>query len=476
MFENVIQFHARVHPDRPAMIMPHRQVSYRTLDQDIQKIAARLREAIAPGAVVGVGLRGYYAHVLAGNAVVQLGGVTTSLAGRVGAETLKPDVVLRDSDDPRSSAPGAVSVDGAWLHDPAPAQRVRAGRPPSPDDPVQLLVTSGATGAPKRVLITRQMFDFRVMSFAMIRRMGPGARLLSLMGMDTSGGLVTPFQAWYVGGAVVTAKLALVDPEAPTRLMPNRLQASPAQLRAVLQQRPLGAPPIPGLMVFTGGAVVPPALVAELRGRLAAEVYILYGSTEAGALCCGRAEQLSGRRGAAGFLNPWTEARIVGPGGEDVSAAEVGEILVRTPYMPVGYVDDEARSARSFPGGWFRPGDLGSLSLDGVLTIAGRADDVVNLGGVKTNFEAIEKTAMDCPGVIDAGACALADADGVQRAFVAVSSGPGFDAPTLRRRLSDSAEGARIGVVVLDAIPRNGAGKILRGELTDLVRGVQGAG
>ena len=78
---------------------------------------------------------------------------------------------------------------------------------------------------------------------------------------------------------------------------------------------------------------------------------------------------------------------------------EIGEIRIRAPGMSTGYLDDERATARHFSDGWFRPGDLGTFTPDGVLIVYGRADDVMILNGIKIAPAEIERVLERHPAV-----------------------------------------------------------------------------
>jgi fatty-acyl-CoA synthase len=115
------------------------------------------------------------------------------------------------------------------------------------------------------------------------------------------------------------------------------------------------------------------------------------------------AERDSGRATrvtSTGRPMPGVRVRIDGPG-------EVGEILVRSPSLATGYLEDPARSARTFAGGELRTGDLGFMR-DGELYVIGRDDDMMSIGGRNLNASEVEsRLCQDHP--LRAGGCVLVD-------------------------------------------------------------------
>ena len=113
--------------------------------------------------------------------------------------------------------------------------------------------------------------------------------------------------------------------------------------------------------------------------------------------------------------------------------------------------------------GWFYSGDVGSVSADGVVLVAGRTNDVMNIGGNKYLPEAIEEVALTCAGIRDAAVFLVPDKHGVEAPWIAVVRGEGHQPGELVSKLAARwSQLAGIRVVVVTEIPRNQMGKIDR--------------
>jgi acyl-coenzyme A synthetase/AMP-(fatty) acid ligase len=150
---------------------------------------------------------------------------------------------------------------------------------------------------------------------------------------------------------------------------------------------------------------------------------------------------------------------------------DIGTLWVRTAKMADGYVDDAVATARHFRDGWFLPGDLARVDGDGRLHLVGRADEMINLHGVKVSPAEIERVLEALPGVRAAAAFALPSAVHGQIPLAAVelasSDGPGADQLLAAARAALGVRAPRR-VLVLDALPRNSAGKVVPARLVDL--------
>src|SRR5262249_33960839 len=150
--------------------------------------------------------------------------------------------------------------------------------------------------------------------------------------------------------------------------------------------------PMANFACIVGGSVMPQALSIKARSRLTPNLWVTYSSSEAGLTAVARASQLEGREGSTGFVLPWVTLEIVDKDGRALPPGQTGEVRVKSPEMLDGYLDNNDREDKSFRDGWFYPGDLGVLGLDGMLTIEGRTDEVMNFGGEKYSPLPIEET------------------------------------------------------------------------------------
>jgi acyl-CoA synthetase (AMP-forming)/AMP-acid ligase II len=146
----------------------------------------------------------------------------------------------------------------------------------------------------------------------------------------------------------------------------------------------------PEMMVSSGDFLSPVMIDDILAAFPAAQVHKLYGLTElAGRFCCMPHDRLMADKAAVGWPLAGFEGRIT-----DAAPGEIGEVEARGPLLMAGYY----RAGGIFSpraAGWFRTGDLGRQGPDGAITLAGRADDVVKVGGEKVDRQSIEQALSD---------------------------------------------------------------------------------
>ena len=462
MFERVIAYQARQRPHALAIMTPAGHATYAKFDADINRIGGRLLAVCDLGGRVAVQIKNPSLHWLVLLALARLNIPTMSLPqGDTNLlQIYKPDLVLADTEfswGGRAFHLTAEMVDQVLSDPEAKLPELSY----SPDDPVRFVTSSGTTGIPKAILYRRRHLDLRISNASMAVPVGD-LRGLCNIGLDHAGGYNTPLLIWTNGGTVVypSANFRWVD--ILPMLSPGGLACAPAQLEVLLRTLPANFIPPPVFTCIVAGSTLSQSLNVRARSRLTPNLWVTYASTEAGFTAIARASQLEGREGAVGYVLPWAEVEVVDKDGKQCAPGETGEIRVRSDELVDGYVDDSDRDEKAFRDGWFYPGDVGSLAEDGMLTVEGRTDDVMNFGGEKISPLPIEETLLACPGIRDAVAFAVPGPGGVNIPFAAVVAEAGFDRDVATEALRQRFPTVAINVVETAAVPRNAMGKIQR--------------
>jgi acyl-CoA synthetase (AMP-forming)/AMP-acid ligase II len=177
------------------------------------------------------------------------------------------------------------------------------------------------------------------------------------------------------------------------------------------------------------------------------------------------------RLGSVGKPLPTVEIEIRDDAGRALPPGERGEIYVRGEQVSGEYRERKAIDAE----GWFPTRDAGWIDADGYLFLAGRADDVIVRGGENISPAEIEDTLMTHPAIADAAAVAVPSIEWGEAVGIAIVPRPGQQAPSddelrslIRNRLRSSRVPERI--AVMDALPYNEMGKLLRREVRALLR------
>ncbi|MET0252134.1 MAG: fatty acid--CoA ligase family protein [Novosphingobium sp.] len=195
----------------------------------------------------------------------------------------------------------------------------------------------------------------------------------------------------------------------------------------------------------------------------------MYGASECGAVAVASAGVLARSPSAAGFVLPGVTVEIVDDQDANVAVGELGHVRIRSDRVAGGYL--RGGEASAFRDGWFRPGDLGRLDADGLLSLEGRADDLMNVRGQKVLPAWIEAAARTASGVQEVAAFSVIDAEGWERVWIAVVANEAFSEPALAQALRHQlADAEKISWLKVDRLPRNAMGKVERNRLRDRAR------
>jgi fatty-acyl-CoA synthase len=228
---------------------------------------------------------------------------------------------------------------------------------------------------------------------------------------------------------------------------------------------------------YYGAAAMPVEVLAELRRRLPAlRLYNFYGQTEMSpvATVLGPADQ-ERKPGSAGRAALNVETRVVDDDGAEVPRGEVGEIVHRGPHTMLGYWDDPERTAEAFRGGWFHSGDLGVMDDEGYLRVVDRKKDMIKTGGENVASREVEEALYQHSAVAEAAVFGVPDPYWIETVCAAVvlkpgaSLEPGDVVEFCRARLAGFKTPKK--VVIVEALPKNPSGKVLKRELREIHAG-----
>ncbi len=470
MFDAYVAFHARFKPRAFALITPERWATYAELEDDLNRVAAGLRDLdVAPGrGVVAVRMRDDYLRHVTVLALARLGVVTSP------AEDPGADLRLVDSD--AATGPKQLALTPAWVAarlaaNPIPVTPVRV----SADTVVRVMLSSGTTKVSRRIARTWRALEANTRTAALTYLCGKDGRWVSLTGLDSGLGQAMALAAWSIGATLVAGIGAQRLGAEIEAMRPTIIGATPSHLRTLLRALPPGSSVRPDLRLAVTGAVLSNAVAVEARLRLSSDIRISYGAAESGSATMADGALLETIAGAAGYPVPGVRVEVVGSDGEVLPPGEQGEIRIFSDRVADGYLGDPEATARCFRDGGFYPGDLGRLMADGLLVVDGRTDERMNFGGMKFLPNLLEDVAMGCPGVVDAACFAVPDAQGIDQCWLAVVAGEAFDREELTRRVARDP-GPTVRYAWTEEIPRNANGKIDRQRLRNEAMAALAAG
>jgi len=174
--------------------------------------------------------------------------------------------------------------------------------------------------------------------------------------------------------------------------------------------------------------------------------------------------------GSVGKVIPTVSARVVDEDMNDVPVGEVGEIVYRAPTLMAGYWNNPEATAEAFDGGWFHSGDLVRMDDEGYVWVVDRKKDMIISGGENIYCAEVENVLAAHPAIAEVAVIGRRHEKWgeVPVAVVAVTQdAPGLELADLADFLDERLARYKHprGLEVIDALPRNPAGKVLKTEL-----------
>jgi long-chain acyl-CoA synthetase len=219
-------------------------------------------------------------------------------------------------------------------------------------------------------------------------------------------------------------------------------------------------------LAVSGAAEMPRERFEELRDRFGVTIFEGYGLTEASPIVSTNAIEDAPRWGSIGPPLPGVDVRLVGDDGEDVFAGDPGEIWVRGPNVFAGYWEDPDATERVLQGGWLHTGDVAVADDDGYLSLVDRKKDLVIVSGFNVFPAEVEDVLLEHPRIADAAVIGVPHARTGESVAAWVVPEPGTTLTVDEVRDYTGKHLARYKVPatveIVDSLPRNEAGKLLR--------------
>jgi long-chain acyl-CoA synthetase len=470
--------HGRYRANHPALVTDAVRLTYGELDRRTARLAAAFqRKGITRGRAIATALPN-------GAALYE----TYWAAARVGAVTVPLSPLLK----PEAVSALAADADAALvLADQRQVEQLMGGVADGagpgaveirPDDPFNIMYSSGTTGAPKGIVLSYAVRAAYCTLFAAAWRMTPESVVLHAGSLVFNGAFTTLMPAMLVGATFVL--MTKFDPEAFMRAVERErvthVMMVPSQIVALLNARRFDPARLASLEML--GSVGAP-LHREHRDRLIEHLpgraYELYGLTE-GFVTILDACEFAARRDVVGVPAAFSEMRIVDEHGADVGPGRVGEIVGRGALLMSGYHKRPDLTAQAIVDGWLHSGDLGFVDADGYLHLVDRQKDLIVSGGVNVFPRDIEEVIVTHPEVKEAAVFGIPDDKWGECPLAAVvlregaSLSPDALASWINERVA--ARYQRVaGVIVMDDFPRSTAGKTLKRVLREPYWATRGA-
>ncbi len=365
----------------------------------------------------------------------------------------------------------------AWLESSEPTTR----QPDvEPGDVCLVMYSSGTTGRPKGVMLTHANMVAHTLNAHEGWEFEAGDKSMVSMPLFHVGGSSYVMFGIHDGVPSVMTR----DPDAASlagAIMKgaNRTFLVPAVLAQVLQSGPEAVRLFGLLKTYTYGAAPMPAplLRAAMEAWPTTDFIHVYGLTEVAGVAthllpdAHRDPAHPERLVSAGQPLPGCELRIVDPATlADVPVGEHGEIWLRTPQLMKGFLHQPEETAKVITeDGWFRTGDMGRVDDEGFVFVQDRIKDMIISGGENIYSPEVERVLAEHPAVMEVAIIGVPDEQWGEAVKAVVSLHPGASATA--EELIDWCRESLAGfkcpksVDVVEALPRNPTGKILKREL-----------
>lgn len=343
------------------------------------------------------------------------------------------------------------------------------------DSPALIMYTSGTTGRPKGAVLTHANLTGQ----AMTALYTSGANINSDVGfvgvpLFHIAGIGNMLTGLLLGLPTVIYPLGAFDPGQLLDVLEAEKVTGiflvPAQWQAVCTEQQ-ARPRDLRLRVLSWGAAPAPAALLRQMSATFPETQILaaFGQTEMSPVTCMLlGEDAIAKRGSVGRVIPTVAARVVDQNMNDVPVGEVGEIVYRAPTLMSCYWNNPEATAEAFAGGWFHSGDLVRMDSDGYVWVVDRKKDMIISGGENIYCAELENVLASHPDIAEVAVIGRADEKwGEVPIAVAAVTNDDLRIEDLGEFLTDRLARYKHpkALEIVDALPRNPAGKVLKTEL-----------
>ncbi len=470
----LVAHHARYRGSKTAVEARDFSATYSEFDVLARRVAARLRAAgVGVGDLVGVRMRDTPMHLATLVAVFHLGAIILPLDWRAaGAEVERivgrfpPKALVTDGGRGLPDGLNVVGIDA--IEETAPDGEPAVALT---NQPAVYSLTSGTTGEPKAIVLTHEQFFGRATTLLLERVTLPDDRFLALLPLAYSNGRVILFSLLSIGATVMMFP-TLFEPRELLDFVAahnvGALMVSPNVVRQLLVIDPGGGRLMPGLRAFvSGGSKLQPEERAAIKARIAPFVIDYYGSTGGGPTAIIARDEDGADPTSMGRPMITMNVEVVDERGAVAPVGTVGPLRIGGPGVTTAFAGPVAPGDEGIRDGWYYPGDLGSFDEHGLLHLHGRASELIKRGGLMVYAQEVEQALRRHDHVADAAVVgAPSPSLGEEVVAFVVLSAPAEEGALVqhcRRELAPFKVPARI--VVVDALPRNPSGKVVKAEL-----------
>jgi len=498
--KELLQARAAEIGDHPAVIYKDRPITYRELEARVNRFARALMElGVERGDKVAVMLNNCPEFIISYFACAYLGAVAVPV--NIFYKEKELEYLLRDSDAVALVANPSFAEFYSkieekppgfkWLivNGPCPGglqfQELEDGASLEPldarveeEEVAEILYTSGTTGEPKGTMLTQGNLFFHADAIIQVLELNDDDRALMVVPMFHGYGITVMLCCFVVGTSFV-----LLDPFNPVEVfeavqkyrvtflpmvvaMYFMLYHHPDREKYDLSSLRIG---------ISGASAMPAQLMREASQAFNIKILEAWGLTECSASATIQRMNMPYREGSVGLVHPGVKVGVMNDTGNLLGPGEVGELVIKGPLVMKGYYKRPQETEEALRGGWLHSGDMGYYDDDGYFYMVDRKKELVNVGGEKVFPREVEEIIYTHPAIAEAALIPQPDArlGEIPVAVVALKPGEALSEEELVEFLSDKLARFKVPrkVVIMESLPRNPIGKIVKRELVRMLSG-----
>lgn len=468
---DALDIHARARPSHPALIEGALTLTHAQFARRVRRMAAWLLGLGLPAdRPVGICLRDTAEHVVALYAVARAGIAILPMDARWTVEEQRnvathfgASLVLLEPDMP--------PLPGLRCDQPNEAEEAGIAFTSDPEAPFVLSLSSGTTGRPKGPLIAHRHFLARFRTHWINLGLNGRDRFVCATPLYFGGGRTFAMSVLFSGGTLILKPppctpedlVACVATERATSLF-----LVPTQFRRLLALDDATLAPLRALnLLFSSGAPLAPEERVAIRDRLCPRFFEYYASTEGGGVSLLTPDDIATHGETVGRPVFAVEVEVVDAQDNPLPPGETGLLRYRGPACATSYHRDPEASAEAFREGWFYPGDLASLDADGFVTLRGRAKDMIIRAGINIHPGDVEAVLNAHPAVAESAVLGWPSREFGEEiaAFVRLAAPCDPEILLAHARAHLPRPKWPRAVFILEDLPRNSGGKVLKRDL-----------
>ncbi len=448
-------------PGKQVLISGDNALDWRTLDRRAGGFAAKLvRDGLKPGDRIALDCAEPLDQVTAFIGGLKAGAVVAPLNPRLTADER-----------------GRIVADcaaGLTVEEIADEEADFTGISVAAQDPAIILYTSGSTGQPKGVLLSHGATVFALASWIdPVMGLGPDDVVISVLPLAHSFGIFGATLAPLIAGSTVVLMARFTPEDTLAAIARHRVTVFPGvatMFRRTLESPALKDADLSSLRAAVSGAAPCPwELAGEWKAATGVRIIRGYGMSELYRPISYGAADGKEVPDSIGRAVPGVALRIVGDNGRTITGDEPGELWISSPARLSEYLNQPEATAEVLEDGWFKTGDLATISGDGYVRIVGRKKEMILRGGYTIAAGEVEQVLMTHPAVADAAVIGKPHPDLGEdiAAFVTLRPGAAAAAADIvafcRERMASYKYPRDIRI--RSALPKGPTGKVIKAEL-----------